>query len=92
MTGPNVRIADPLKAEAAAYARTIGISLNALVAVAVRDYLDARRPAVTAPAAAAVAAPAKLAPLPAGTRKPGRNDPCPCGSGKKFKQCHGGAS
>jgi hypothetical protein len=21
----------------------------------------------------------------------GRNDPCPCGSGKKFKQCHGGA-
>jgi uncharacterized protein len=23
--------------------------------------------------------------------KVGRNDPCPCGSGKKFKQCHGGA-
>lgn len=21
----------------------------------------------------------------------GRNDPCPCGSGKKYKQCHGGA-
>ena len=25
------------------------------------------------------------------TPKVGRNDPCPCGSGKKFKQCHGGA-
>jgi uncharacterized protein len=23
--------------------------------------------------------------------KVGRNDPCPCGSGRKFKQCHGGA-
>lgn len=23
--------------------------------------------------------------------KVGRNDPCPCGSGKKYKQCHGGA-
>lgn len=23
--------------------------------------------------------------------KVGRNEPCPCGSGKKFKQCHGGA-
>ena len=22
----------------------------------------------------------------------GRNDPCPCGSGKKYKQCHGGAN
>lgn len=24
--------------------------------------------------------------------KIGRNDPCPCGSGRKFKQCHGGAN
>ncbi len=23
--------------------------------------------------------------------KVGRNEPCPCGSGKKYKQCHGGA-
>jgi hypothetical protein len=23
--------------------------------------------------------------------KVGRNDPCPCGSGRKYKQCHGGA-
>ena len=25
------------------------------------------------------------------TPKVGRNDPCPCGSGKKYKNCHGGA-
>ena len=25
-------------------------------------------------------------------KKIGRNDPCPCGSGKKYKQCHGGAA
>jgi len=25
-------------------------------------------------------------------KKAGRNDPCPCGSGKKYKNCHGGAS
>jgi preprotein translocase subunit SecA len=26
-----------------------------------------------------------------GTQETPRNAPCPCGSGKKFKQCHGGA-
>ena len=43
MAGPNVRVQDELKAEAVAYARSLGISLNALVAVALREYLDARR-------------------------------------------------
>ncbi|MFZ2752578.1 MAG: SEC-C metal-binding domain-containing protein [Lysobacteraceae bacterium] len=41
--GPNVRLLGELKAEAAAYADGLGISLNAFVAVAVREYLDARR-------------------------------------------------
>ena len=52
MAGPNVRIQDELKLEAAAYAARIGISLNALAAVALRDYLDSRsaRPAGDAPA------------------------------------------
>jgi uncharacterized protein len=27
----------------------------------------------------------------ASSAKPGRNDPCSCGSGKKYKNCHGGA-
>jgi preprotein translocase subunit SecA len=26
-----------------------------------------------------------------GTKETPRNAPCPCGSGKKYKQCHGGA-
>src|SRR3546814_11768148 len=38
-----LRFPDPLKAEATAYADTLGVSLNALCAVALRDYLDARK-------------------------------------------------
>ena len=91
MTGPNVRLADPLKAEAAAYARRLGVSLNALAAVALREYLDRRAPPSPWPAPAAAPAVPGVA---AGVvvAKVGRNDPCPCGSGKKYKLCHGGAA
>jgi preprotein translocase subunit SecA len=101
---PNVRLVDPLKGDATRYARNLGVSLNALVAVAVRDYLDARAPQAAAQATAAAAAapaPDASAVVVAKPRTPttaaviaakvGRNEPCPCGSGKKFKQCHGGA-
>jgi preprotein translocase subunit SecA len=37
-----IRVPAPLKEEAQAYATGLGISLNALVSVALRDYLDAR--------------------------------------------------
>ncbi|GMV01169.1 MAG: toxin-antitoxin system HicB family antitoxin [Burkholderiaceae bacterium] len=37
-----LRVPDALHAEAAAYAASLGLSLNGLVAVALRDYLDAR--------------------------------------------------
>lgn len=37
------RLPEGLKIEADAYAARLGISLNALLAVALRDYLDARR-------------------------------------------------
>lgn len=40
----SVRLPDVLKAEASRYAADLGISVNALVAVALREYLD-RRPA-----------------------------------------------
>lgn len=93
MTGPNVRVADPLRGEAAAFARSLGISLSALVAVAVRDYLDARQRQVEPPASTARAsAPGAAPPVAVPVAKVGRNDPCPCGSGKKYKQCHGGTS
>ena len=39
-TAPNVRLVDPLKTQAAAKAKDLGISLNALVSLAVRQYLD----------------------------------------------------
>ena len=39
-----LRFPDPLKAEATAYADALGVSLNALCAIALRDYLDARKP------------------------------------------------
>jgi hypothetical protein len=38
------RLPKGLKAEAENYAHSVGISLNALLAVALRDYLDARQP------------------------------------------------
>ena len=109
MSAPSIRLADGLKSEASAYARSLGVSLNALVAIAVRDYLDARKskeptpPAAASPAVAGVSARvAKAEPLSSTQKsdsawrvaaaKLGRNMPCPCGSGKKVKQCHGGAA
>jgi hypothetical protein len=38
----SVRLAEGLKGEASVYAVGVGISLNALVAIALRDYLDRR--------------------------------------------------
>ncbi|WP_425600620.1 SEC-C metal-binding domain-containing protein [Pinirhizobacter soli] len=40
---PVFRFPDELRAEATAYASSIGLSVNALVCVALRDYLDARK-------------------------------------------------
>ena len=39
-----LRLNPKLQTEAAAYAERVGLSLTGLVAVALRDYLDARRP------------------------------------------------
>lgn len=94
-----LRFPDPLKAEALAYADALGVSFNALCAIALRDYLDARKPK---PAALPVkvgpqarAEPARVSgSLPeAKGGKPvprvGAKQPCPCGSGEKYKRCHG---
>ncbi|MFC5525828.1 SEC-C metal-binding domain-containing protein [Rhodanobacter ginsengisoli] len=95
-----LRLPDGLKNDAETYAAALGISLNALCSVALRDYLDARRvdlasvsavaaratPAAVGqkPVSSIVAAPAVYA-EPAG----GVYAPCPCLSGKKWKFCHG---
>ena len=62
------RLPEALKQEAETYARGLGVSLNALLAVALRDYLDARRGLAAVPAQATQQAPAvpPLAALPAG--------------------------
>lgn len=45
------RLPPALKAEAQSYADSLGISLNALLSVALRDYLDLRAPERRAPSA-----------------------------------------
>lgn len=45
-----IRFPEALKAEAKAYADALGISVNALCAMALRDYLDARKHPQRAPA------------------------------------------
>lgn len=87
-----LRLPTELKTEADAFAARLGISLNALAAVALRDYLDGRRHRRT-PSSAAPSA--SVAP-PASTLRPAvkdspinpphpytvasRSDPCPCGA------------
>lgn len=98
----SLRLPDGLKVDADAYAAALGISFNALCAVALRDYLHARLPAAAVPV---VPVPV-VKPSPAAVRqKPARPvvaavavytqpaggvyAPCPCGSGQKWKWCHG---
>lgn len=57
------RFPEDLKAEASAYAARLGVSLNALCAIALRDYLDSRKGA---------AQPAPSGPPDAGLPLPGR--------------------
>lgn len=59
-----VRLPPALRAEAESYAHSVGCSLNGLVGIALRDYLDARR-AVASPAASVQASPVPP-PVPAG--------------------------
>jgi hypothetical protein len=99
----SLRLPAPLKAEAISYAEALGVSLNALCAVALRDYLDSRKAIKSKsmpPAAAASMGEATkggqtaLRAAPAARSgavlpRVGPNAPCPCGSGQKYKRCHG---
>ena len=98
-----LRLPDGLKADAETYAAALGISLNALCSVALRDYLDARRvdlasmPVALAPVVKSTPAvvrqkpAASMAAAPVVYAEPagGVYALCPCGSGKKWKWCHG---
>jgi hypothetical protein len=103
MATTTVRLPEPLKLEAEALAASLGISLNALMAVALRDYLDrpVMRPSGVPSASATQAAPPPPPPVkparqgPRIAPPPSRSDPCPCGARDfngypvKFKHCHG---
>jgi hypothetical protein len=86
-----LRLPDALKADADAYAARVGVSLNALCLIALRDYLDARQ----GPAAERVRREMEKIQLGAAevarlsVPRVGANQPCPCGSGEKYKRCHG---
>ena len=91
MAATTLRLPEALKTEADALAARLGISLNALAAVALRDYLDGRSATarsalrsldVPAPVAAAMPSPrAAPSPRPKSIKAPAsRNDPCPCGA------------
>lgn len=55
----SVRFPDALKSEAMAYADSLGVSLNALCAIALRDYLDDRAVRAAETTAQPVAEPAR---------------------------------
>ena len=60
MSTSTLRLPDELQGEATAYAARLGISLNALCAVALRDYLDARLAAASLQQGAAALPPTRL--------------------------------
>ena len=71
MATTTVRLPEPLKLESETYAASLGISLNALMAVALRDYLDSRRampkfgePSPSVPVAELSSSPVTSAPPP----------------------------
>ncbi len=90
------RLPEGLEADAKRLAADLGISLNALLAVALADYLRFRptmqpsgAPSGSPPPAPDLAAP----PAPQEALKAPKNPraPCPCGSRQQWRHCHGRA-
>lgn len=93
MATTTVRLPPELKSEADAFAESLGISLNALMAVALRDYINARPatrrfvtplldPGPVVVACAALPPPATDRAASVRSLRPprSRSDPCPCGA------------
>jgi len=83
----NLRMPPDLRADAAWVAEAMGLSLNAFVVQAVRNWtgyqaerLVKYHGQVRSPVSAEAVQP---------VAKVGPNQPCPCGSGQKYKRCHG---
>jgi hypothetical protein len=102
MATKTVRMSDDLKARAEWYAGYLGVDLNALMVIALNDYLFLRtRLDVDGVAPCGADGPERDSPSPTRARVDGasldrgvhpeipRNALCPCGSGKKYKRCCG---
>ncbi|MEO8465257.1 MAG: SEC-C metal-binding domain-containing protein [Gammaproteobacteria bacterium] len=85
-----VRLASDLWEQAAGDAKTLGLSLNSLVVLALRKYVvGMRRTSARGDRHSVVYASMRDARL---SVKVGRNELCPCGSGVKHKRCCGAPS
>ena len=89
------RLQPKVEGEAKRYAESLGISLNALLSVALRDYLDARQHPATlksaGPSVPAPSVPVSSAAVSSGPFKAPKSPraPCPCGSRQQWRHCHG---
>lgn len=84
-TRMTLRLPADLTGESARVAEQLGISLNAFIVLAVRNWTTYQRRQL----APQVATPRSRQPAPSPVAKVGPNQPCPCGSGQKYKRCHG---
>ena len=82
-TRMTLRLPAELADESSHVAEQLGISLNAFVVLAVRNWTTYQRKQLDPPAARS------KRPDPVPVAKVGPNQPCPCGSGQKYKRCHG---
>jgi hypothetical protein len=101
MATKTLRMSDDLRAVAQLYADSLGVDLNALIVIALSDYLALRtgdrslRSRAREMDGAKPKSPNLNGARGSGSESPrdftstSRNAPCPCGSGKKYKRCHG---
>lgn len=82
-----VRLPDELKAEVEAYAKRLGLSLNGLIAVSLRDYIDRRRFMEAKSRIANAAEREEELYVIKAPKNP--RSPCPCNSGQQYRHCHG---
>ena len=86
-----LRLPQGLADQAAQVAELQGLTMNAFIVQAVRNWADfqGKRLPRLAPTAAVVDQPAQPSSQAHQIPKVGSNQPCPCGSGQKYKRCHG---
>lgn len=92
-----VRLPPDLANEATAMAEYLGLTVNAFIVQAVRNWTDYqakraydRRFDTTVKVPESLQSSSLVKPAAASrVAKVGPNQPCPCGSGQKYKRCHG---